>query len=123
MKQTFLSPAKVNLILKVLSKRPDGYHNIISVVDPVSLYDLIHIEEIDNDCIIVKDNKGILPEDEQNTMYRAAKHIKETYSVPQRGPYLCGKDNPHRKRPWRSEQQRGNSLESAFQDVASFDYR
>jgi 4-diphosphocytidyl-2-C-methyl-D-erythritol kinase len=81
MKQTFLSPAKVNLILKVLSKRPDGYHNIISVVDPVSLYDMIHIEEIGNDCIIVKDDKGILPEDEQNTMYRAAKCIKETYSV------------------------------------------
>jgi len=81
MKQTFLSPAKVNLILKVLSKRPDGYHNIISLVDPVSLYDLIHIEEMDNDCIIVKDDKGILPEDEQNTMYRAAQCIKETYSV------------------------------------------
>jgi 4-diphosphocytidyl-2-C-methyl-D-erythritol kinase len=81
MKQTFLSPAKVNLVLKVLSKRPDGYHNIISLVDPVSLYDLIHIEEMDNDCIIVKDDKGILPEDEQNTMYRAAQCIKETYSV------------------------------------------
>ena len=80
MKQTFLSPAKVNLVLKVLSKRPDGYHNIFSVVDPVSLYDLIHIEEMDNDCIIVKDDKGLLPEGEQNTMYRAAKRIKETYS-------------------------------------------
>ena len=81
MKQTFLSPAKVNLVLKVLSKRPDGYHNIFSIVDPVSLYDLIHIEEADHDCIIVKDDKGLLPEGEQNTLYRAAKRIKETYSV------------------------------------------
>jgi len=81
MKQTFLSPAKVNLVLKVLSKRPDGYHNIFSVVDPVSLYDLIHIEEVDTDCIIVKDDKGALPEGEQNTVYRAAKCIKEACSV------------------------------------------
>jgi 4-diphosphocytidyl-2-C-methyl-D-erythritol kinase len=81
MKQTFLSPAKVNLFLKVLSKRSDGYHNIISMVDPVSLYDLIHVEETDNDCIMVKDDKGVLPEGEQNTVYRAAKRIKETYSI------------------------------------------
>jgi 4-diphosphocytidyl-2-C-methyl-D-erythritol kinase len=81
MKQTFLSPAKVNLVLKVLSKRPDGYHNIFSLVDPVSLYDLIHIEDAGNDCIIVKDDKGILPEGELNTVYRAAKRIKEVYSI------------------------------------------
>ena len=81
MKQTFLSPAKVNLVLKVLSKRPDGYHNIFSIVDPVSLFDLIHIEETDDDCIIVKDDKGLLPEGERNTVYKAAKCIKETYSI------------------------------------------
>ena len=81
MKQTFLSPAKVNLVLKVLSKKPDGYHNIFSIVDPVSLYDRIHIEEADNDCIIVKDDKGVLPDGEQNTVYRAAKCIKEAYSI------------------------------------------
>ncbi len=87
MKQTFLSPAKVNLVLKVLSKRPDKYHNIFSIVDPVSLYDLIHIEEIDNDCIVVKDDKGILPEGELNTVYRAAKRIKDTYSI-RKGVYI-----------------------------------
>jgi 4-diphosphocytidyl-2-C-methyl-D-erythritol kinase len=81
MKRTYLSPAKVNLFLKVLSKRPDGYHNIFSLVDPVTLYDLIHIEETENDCIVVKDNKGVLPEGELNTVYRAAKCIRDTYSV------------------------------------------
>jgi 4-diphosphocytidyl-2-C-methyl-D-erythritol kinase len=81
MKQMFYSPAKVNLFLKVLSKRPDGYHNIVSVVDPISLFDLIHIEESDSDCITVKDDKGSLPEGDQNTLYRAAKKIKDTCSV------------------------------------------
>ncbi len=81
MKTTCLSPAKVNLFLKVLSKRPDGYHNIYSVVDLISLYDLIHIEENESNNITVRDDKGILPEGELNTIYRAARLIKEKYSI------------------------------------------
>jgi 4-diphosphocytidyl-2-C-methyl-D-erythritol kinase len=81
MKHTFYAPAKVNLFLKVLSKRPDGYHNIVSLVDPIALYDVIHIEEIDGDIISVSDDKGILPDGEGNTLYRAAKLLKETYSI------------------------------------------
>jgi 4-diphosphocytidyl-2-C-methyl-D-erythritol kinase len=81
MKHTFYAPAKVNLFLKVLSKRPDGYHNIISLVDPIALYDVIHIEEIDDDAILVRDNKGVLPDGYGNTLYRAAKLLKETFSI------------------------------------------
>jgi len=88
MKQTFLSPAKVNLVLKVVSKRQDGYHNIFSLVDLVSLYDRICIEETDDDCIIVKDDKGLLPEDERNTMYRAAKRLKDAYYI-RKGVSVC----------------------------------
>jgi len=75
--KTFLSPAKVNLYLKVLSRRPDGYHNIRSMVDLVSLYDRIHIEDIAGDEIIVDDDKGILPRGEGNTVYRAVRMLKE----------------------------------------------
>lgn len=81
MKHTFYAPAKVNLFLKVLSKRPDGYHNIVSLVDPIALFDVIHIEEVDDDVIIVKDDKGILPDGEGNTLYRAAKLLKEVFSI------------------------------------------
>ena len=38
-----LSPAKVNLFLKVVSKRPDGYHDLVSIVDIVSIYDVIRL--------------------------------------------------------------------------------
>ncbi len=38
-----LSPAKLNLRLKVLGKRKDGYHNISTLMVPVSLYDEIRI--------------------------------------------------------------------------------
>ncbi len=79
--QQVLSPAKVNLYLKVLSKRADGYHNLVSMVDIISLCDTIRIEDEPKGRITVKDDKGILPEDEGNTMYRAAALLKETFGI------------------------------------------
>lgn len=81
MQHVCLSPAKVNLFLKVLSKRDDGYHNIISIVSPVSLYDVIYFENRDDGKINVRDNKNCLPEGRANTIYKAALLLKEKYGV------------------------------------------
>ena len=81
MTHTVLSPAKVNLFLKVVSKRPDGYHNIVSIVAIISVFDVIHIEEIPDDVIIIEDDKDILPKDAANTMYRAAVALKERFKI------------------------------------------
>jgi 4-diphosphocytidyl-2-C-methyl-D-erythritol kinase len=80
-KTTVLSPAKVNLYLKVLSRRPDGYHDLWSLVDLVSLYDTIHIEDIAGDEIVVDDDRGILPRGEGNTVYRAVRMLREATGV------------------------------------------
>jgi 4-diphosphocytidyl-2-C-methyl-D-erythritol kinase len=76
-----LSPAKVNLFLKVVSKRPDGYHDLVSVVDIVSIYDVIHLKQIPGDSVIVEDSTGTLPQGSGNTIYRAAALLKETFGV------------------------------------------
>jgi 4-diphosphocytidyl-2-C-methyl-D-erythritol kinase len=81
MTHTILSPAKVNLFLKVVSKRPDGYHNIVSIVDIISLFDVIHIEETPNDIVTVKDDKGVLPDGMANTIYRTIVTLKERFNV------------------------------------------
>jgi 4-diphosphocytidyl-2-C-methyl-D-erythritol kinase len=81
MTHTVLSPAKVNLFLKVVSKRPDGYHNIVSIVDIISLFDVIRIEEIPDDIVSVKDDKGVLPDGMANTMYRAVVALKERFNI------------------------------------------
>lgn len=39
-----LAPAKLNLTLEVLSRRPDGYHTLRSVMAPLALYDRIEFE-------------------------------------------------------------------------------
>jgi 4-diphosphocytidyl-2-C-methyl-D-erythritol kinase len=38
------TPAKINLFLEVLNKRPDGFHNIYSLFQAVSLYDILRIK-------------------------------------------------------------------------------
>lgn len=40
---TITAPAKINLTLEVLRKRPDGFHEIRSVFQAVDLYDTLHI--------------------------------------------------------------------------------
>lgn len=81
MEHIALSPAKVNLYLKVVSKRPDGYHNIESIVDPISIYDVIHIKEVDDGRTVVKDNRGVLPEGMGNTIFRAVELLRGRYRV------------------------------------------
>ena len=81
MEHVFYAPAKVNLFLKVLSKRDDGYHNIVSIVAPISLYDVIHVEEGKDDEIIVTDDKNCLPEGKANTVYKAIMLLKERCRV------------------------------------------
>ena len=78
-KHVSLSPAKVNLLLKVVSKRPDGYHNLVSIVDLVSLYDRMHIRILPEGEVVVKDTAGILPEGQENTIYRAIMLLKERF--------------------------------------------
>jgi 4-diphosphocytidyl-2-C-methyl-D-erythritol kinase len=41
---TVKAPAKINLTLEVLRKRPDGFHEIRSVLQAIDLYDTLHIE-------------------------------------------------------------------------------
>ena len=81
MRHVALSPAKVNLLLKVLSKRSDGYHNLVSVVDLISLYDIITMEEDAQDRVVVRDTQGILPTGPANTIFRAIMLLKERYGV------------------------------------------
>jgi 4-diphosphocytidyl-2-C-methyl-D-erythritol kinase len=40
-----LSPAKINLLLKVLGKRNDGYHELSTLMVPVSLFDALYLEQ------------------------------------------------------------------------------
>ena len=44
---TLSAHAKVNLYLKVTGKRPDGYHDLVTVMQSVSLCDTLHFQKND----------------------------------------------------------------------------
>lgn len=71
-KLKLLCPAKINIFLKVISKRPDGYHDIYSLMQPVSLYDELTIEVSEGEGIELRCPGTGLPEDSRNLGWRAA---------------------------------------------------
>ena len=75
--------AKINLFLDVLGKRRDGYHNIKTVFQEISLSDDIFIEEIKGDADTIKvfcDDPSI-PTDEKNLVHKATSLIKKLFGI------------------------------------------
>ncbi len=66
-------PAKINLDLKVINKREDGFHNIESVMQTISLYDYltISVEESEEIKITLSGTSDEIPYDERNLVYKA----------------------------------------------------
>ena len=71
---TVKCPAKINLTLEVLNKREDGFHNIKSVMQTISLYDYldIHYDYALNTEINLTGNNNDIPYDSTNLVYKAA---------------------------------------------------
>ncbi|MGB9682767.1 MAG: 4-(cytidine 5'-diphospho)-2-C-methyl-D-erythritol kinase [bacterium] len=74
-----LSSAKLNLYLEILDKSSDGYHNIESIMQTVSLADVVEVEASNVEGISLSSNLPILPNDERNLAYKAAKLFIERF--------------------------------------------
>ena len=66
-----LAPAKINLTLRVLGKRADGFHEIETLIVPLGLADRLTIEEADGWSFSCDD--PTVPEGEENLVVRAAR--------------------------------------------------
>lgn len=69
---SLLAPAKINLYLEILSDRPDGYHELVMVMQSITLADQIDVQAISTDTIRVRCNHSQVPADKTNLAYRAA---------------------------------------------------
>ena len=80
----FFPNAKINIGLYITEKRKDGYHNLETVFYPVSLSDILEIQQR-NDNQRILNNTGIqIPVPfEQNLCFRAYKMIQQQYSIPE----------------------------------------
>jgi 4-diphosphocytidyl-2-C-methyl-D-erythritol kinase len=66
--------AKINWTLRVLGTRPDGYHDLESIVLPVTLHDVITVEE---EHAITCVTEGLDVPQEKNLAYRAAVALRD----------------------------------------------
>ena len=76
------SYAKVNLFLEVLGKRSDGYHEIESLIQEISLCDNILLEDRLRGITILCPNKKVnIPSNHNNLAYKAANLLMAKFSI------------------------------------------
>ena len=81
MKRQELAPAKVNLTLDVGARRPDGYHEVVSVMQSVALYDTVTMESGTGEGISLTCDDAAIPADGSNLAWRAAEVFFRTTGV------------------------------------------
>ena len=100
MKKILKAPAKINLYLSVNSKRVDGYHDLTMIMQPISLFDTIEFEILNqfdlkssfNNTIKQKYDKQInlisnlsfIPTDDKNLIVKVIKYFFEKYNIKDR---------------------------------------
>jgi 4-diphosphocytidyl-2-C-methyl-D-erythritol kinase len=69
------APAKVNLCLEIIKKRPDGYHEISTIFQKIGLFDELTLEKSAVPGISLTVDNPAVPSDSTNLVYRAAELI------------------------------------------------
>lgn len=67
--------AKINWVLKVLDRRPDGYHEVLTVLQTIDLHDLLSVEASPAESLGLSVTGIALPEDDGNLVLRAARAL------------------------------------------------
>ncbi len=64
--------AKINLLLNIVSKRKDNYHDLFMIMQSIDLYDLVKLKQNSSNDITIKCSTEGVPCDESNIAYKAA---------------------------------------------------
>jgi 4-diphosphocytidyl-2-C-methyl-D-erythritol kinase len=75
------APAKINLSLDVLYKRPDGYHEVEMIMTTIDLADRLELTLLSKNEIKIISHNRFVPDDHRNLAYQAALLLKERFSV------------------------------------------
>jgi len=92
---TFLAPAKINLSLRVLGRRADGFHDIESLICPVSIFDTLEISVRERGGLEFKCDDPTLPTGEDNLVVRAARLFCESCGIEPHLTIELAKRIPH----------------------------
>src|SRR5687768_6877631 len=67
----FLAPAKINLSLRILGRREDGFHEIDTLMAPISIFDTLEIERRESGGLAFTCSDPGLPIDASNLVVHA----------------------------------------------------
>ena len=79
--------AKINLFLEILGKREDGYHELVTVMQEIDLFDDLSFKEVDCGILIVCEDKDI-PINEDNLIWKAARCFMDRLGI-KKGVEIC----------------------------------
>ncbi|MEY3089531.1 MAG: 4-(cytidine 5'-diphospho)-2-C-methyl-D-erythritol kinase [Actinobacteria bacterium] len=74
-------PGKINLQLSVGPLQRDGYHELATVFQSVSLFDEVTVSQIESGIEITSDSKSNIPLDKENLAFRAAEIMCKKFDI------------------------------------------
>ncbi len=89
------SPAKVNLWLRVLGKREDGFHEVQTRMVPISLADEVSLSEEPSGTVTLTCSDATVPVDESNLALRALRAFEAATGVQKGWKIHLEKRIPH----------------------------
>ena len=95
--ESFILPAfaKINLALRVLGRRDDGYHEIRTILQTITLHDRLTFEKLEADRVELVCDAPDIPADESNLVHRAAHALRDRYGITQGARINLEKNVPH----------------------------
>ena len=82
------APAKINLTLEVLGKRPDGYHDIATIMQSVSLSDAVTVSDNDSGKVTISCDYPGVPCDDSNICAKAAYRFFDYCRIEPKGVHI-----------------------------------
>lgn len=76
---SLIAPAKINLYLEILGDRPDGFHELVMVMQSIDLADQIDLRANGTDAIRLACDHPQVPKDTSNLAYRAAELMSQQF--------------------------------------------
>ncbi|MDE5974348.1 MAG: 4-(cytidine 5'-diphospho)-2-C-methyl-D-erythritol kinase [Eubacterium sp.] len=77
--------AKINLMLDIIYKRTDGYHDLFMIMQSIGIYDTVTVSETKSKKITITCNIDDIPLDEHNIAYKAAAAFFESTKIKNKG--------------------------------------
>lgn len=76
---SLIAPAKINLYLEIIGDRPDGFHELVMILQSIELADRIDIQPSDTQNIYIYCDHPQVPTDKSNLAYRAARLMCDAF--------------------------------------------